>query len=140
LEKVRFAKFVNAEITVSNTKIDLPHDATMNTALELIMKGNMDSAGSELSDNLFDDKKKSPTDGDQRQMGSQDGYNHGGEHDFAGGENASVGSSSDHNSHAVQGEKDGDNTESKKKKGRFGKLGSSLRGFIKVITSPEQDE
>lgn len=140
LEKIRFAKFVNANITISNTKIDLPHDATMNTALALIMKGNMDSAGSELSDNLFDDKQKASAMGQQQQTAASEGYNHSGEQGFRGSENTSSKPSTEPNDHATQDEKDGEKDKPKKKNSRFNKLGNSLKGFIKVITSPEQDE
>lgn len=52
VEKIRTAKFVNMSINSNNPNITA-HDATMNTVLGLLAKGDMNCAGEELSNDLF---------------------------------------------------------------------------------------
>ena len=48
IEKIRIAKFVNQTITSSNADINA-HDGRMNTVLSLLVKGDMNCAGAELT-------------------------------------------------------------------------------------------
>lgn len=52
VEKTRIAKFVNLTIHSTNQKITA-HDATMNTVLAILAKGDMNCAGDEISNDLF---------------------------------------------------------------------------------------
>ena len=52
IEKIRFAKFVTNAINSSNSDINA-HNGTMNTVLALLVKGNMNCAGEEISNDLF---------------------------------------------------------------------------------------
>jgi len=60
IEKIRIAKFVNATVNSKNPEITA-HDATMNTVLGLMMKGNMNCAGEELGGDLFGTDQKATT-------------------------------------------------------------------------------
>lgn len=50
--KIRTAKFVNLTINTTEKK-NIAHDGTMNTVLGLMAKGEMDSAGEPISDDIF---------------------------------------------------------------------------------------
>ena len=52
VEKIRIAKFVNTTINSNNPAITA-HDASMNTVLGLLAKGDMNCAGDELATDLF---------------------------------------------------------------------------------------
>lgn len=52
IEKIRIAKFVTTTINSSNSDINAK-DGTMNTALALLVKGDMNCAGKEISSDLF---------------------------------------------------------------------------------------
>lgn len=52
IEKVRVAKFVNANIMPSG-KVSLADNGTMNTVLGLLAKGDMNCAGGDITDDLF---------------------------------------------------------------------------------------
>lgn len=53
IDKVRVAKFVSFNVTVANSKVTLPRDATMNTVLSLVAAGNMNCAGGDVNNTLF---------------------------------------------------------------------------------------
>lgn len=52
IEKIRIAKFVTTTINSSNSDINAK-DGTMNTALALLVKGDMNCAGKEITGDLF---------------------------------------------------------------------------------------
>ena len=60
-EKVRVAKTVTLNINTRESACKLPADGTMNTVLSILAKGNMNCAGREFSDNLFDEEHFSET-------------------------------------------------------------------------------
>ena len=53
VEKIRIAKFVTHTIDSNSPEINA-HDGTMNTVLALLAKGDMNCAGDEISNSLFD--------------------------------------------------------------------------------------
>ena len=53
IEKIRIAKFVTHTIDSNSPEINA-HDGTMNTVLALLAKGDMNCAGDEISNSLFD--------------------------------------------------------------------------------------
>lgn len=53
IEKIRIAKFVTHTIDSNSPEINA-HDGTMNTVLALLAKGDMNCAGEEISNSLFD--------------------------------------------------------------------------------------
>lgn len=52
VDKVRTAKFASINIS-KDSKIDLPHDGTMNTLLSILARGDMNCAGNPFSNSLF---------------------------------------------------------------------------------------
>ncbi len=59
--KIRFAKFVTQTVKSKEPKIS-NHDGTMNTILGLLAKGDMNCAGDEISNDLFNNAERSSTD------------------------------------------------------------------------------
>lgn len=57
--KVRIAKFVTQTVKTKDTKIS-NHDGTKNTILGLLAKGDMNCAGSEISNDLFNNNAERP--------------------------------------------------------------------------------
>lgn len=55
IEKIRTAKFVNQVVQSTHPDINA-HDATMNTVIGLLAKGNLNCAGNEITDDLFGEK------------------------------------------------------------------------------------
>lgn len=55
--KIRFAKFISQTVKSKDAKIN-SHDGTMNTILGLLAKGEMNCAGNELSNTLFDNEER----------------------------------------------------------------------------------
>ncbi len=53
IDKVRIAKFITHTVNSKDTKITC-HDGTMNTVLGLLAKGDMNCAGNEIGNDLFD--------------------------------------------------------------------------------------
>ena len=59
IEKIRIAKFINQTINSKNMEI-ANHDGTMNTVLGLMVKGDMNCAGDEITGDLFDQSETKP--------------------------------------------------------------------------------
>ena len=56
--KIRFAKFVTQTVKSKDAKIN-NHDGTMNTILGLLAKGDMNCAGDDINNDLFNNSEKS---------------------------------------------------------------------------------
>lgn len=139
IDKIRFAKFVTANIIPSNTKIEISRDGTMNTALAIIMKGNMDSAGSALPNELFKSDAPAPAADGQAPANRLEGAHAGGsvaENAHDGAQNRPEKDGGGESKPAEQ--QDNDDSNGKKNK-HISRVGKSLKTFFKVITSPEEE-
>lgn len=140
IDKIRFAKFVTANIVPSNAKIELAHDGTMTTILAFVMKGNMDSAGTELSDELFNGGGKPSSEVVQPQRPASATSPAAAEQAGKADETKQTKPSNDHKDEAKEPKKAEEEHEEEKKDTRMSKIGKSFKNFFRVITAPEQDE
>jgi len=136
IDKVRIAKFVTANITPSNAKVEIAHDGTMNTVLGLLMKGESNCAGTEISANLFGDgaQKSAATPKPASQSKAA-----------ATAEAQKVAEEEEARRKAeeerkAKEEEEAREREERKKNTPMHKFGNSLKNFLKTLTSPESDD
>ena len=60
ISKIRFAKFVTQTVKTKDSKIN-NHDGTMNTILGILAKGDMNCAGEEINNDLFNNAERTTT-------------------------------------------------------------------------------
>lgn len=138
IKKVRTAKFPNLNIISSKEKNAIEHDGTSCSILGMLVKGDINCAGTELGSDLFSTNPPKPAEETTATPKSQES------------ESAPTGVKARKEAEELKRKADDDRLrqeeekrieeETRKKKSIFGGFGRSVKNFLNTLTEPESND